>query len=84
MRRESFYAPMPGWGLFLGRVALALIVLGLVLWWVAGADDFWTSAGLWQKAGRLALVIGAGAVAYFGALWVLGFRFADFNRREPP
>jgi hypothetical protein len=28
-------------------------------------------------------VIGAGALVYFGALWLLGFRFADFNRREP-
>jgi putative peptidoglycan lipid II flippase len=84
MRKESFYAPLPGWGSFLTRVALALVALGLVLWWVAGADAFWLSAGLWQKAGRLALVIAAGAATYFGALWLLGFRFGDFNRREPP
>jgi hypothetical protein len=31
----------------------------------------------------LGLVIGAGTLVYFGALWLLGFRFADFNRREP-
>jgi hypothetical protein len=24
----------------------------------------------------------AGAGAYFAALWLLGFRFADFNRRD--
>ena len=23
-----------------------------------------------------------GALAYFGTLWLLGFRLADFNRRE--
>ena len=83
MRRGDIYAPLPGWGRFLGRVTIALFVLGAVLWWTAGADEFWTTAGLWAKAGRLALVIGAGAIAYFGALWLLGFRFADFNRREP-
>jgi putative peptidoglycan lipid II flippase len=83
MRRGDIYAPLPGWGWFLGRVAIALFALGAVLWWTAGADEFWTTAGLWAKVGRLGLVIGAGALVYFGALWLLGFRFADFNRREP-
>jgi putative peptidoglycan lipid II flippase len=83
MRRGDIYAPLPGWGRFLGRVAIALFALGAVLWWTAGADEFWTTAGLWAKVGRLGLVIGAGALVYFGALWLLGFRFADFNRREP-
>ena len=27
-------------------------------------------------------IIAAGAAAYFGALLLLGFRLADFNRRE--
>ena len=53
------------------------------LWFAAGADDFWLSAGLWAKIRRLTLVMGAGALAYFAALWLLGFRLADFNRREP-
>jgi len=84
MRRGEIYAPAPGWGKFLGRVLLALIVLGAVLWWSAGADQLWITAGLWTKVGRLALVVAAGAIAYFGALWLVGFRFADFNRREAP
>src|SRR5438132_1360326 len=84
MRRGDIYAPLPGWGRLLGRVAIALFALGAVLWWSAGADEFWTTARLWAKVGRLALVIGAGAIVYFGALWLLGFRFADFNRRESP
>jgi hypothetical protein len=32
--------------------------------------------------GRLGIVIAAGGIAYFGALWLVGFRIADFNRRE--
>ena len=84
MRRGDIYAPLPGWGWFLGRVAIALFALGAMLWWSAGADEFWTTARLWAKVGRLALVIGTGAIVYFGALWLLGFRFADFNRRESP
>ncbi|HXX86668.1 MAG TPA: lipid II flippase MurJ, partial [Casimicrobiaceae bacterium] len=84
MCRAGVYTPLPGWRSFLARVAIALCVLGATLWFAAGADDFWVSAGLWAKVWRLALVMIAGAFAYFGALWLLGFRFADFNRREPP
>jgi putative peptidoglycan lipid II flippase len=83
LRRGGIYAPLPGWGGFLGRVAIALVVLGAVLWWSAGPEELWTRAGLWVKVARLALVVGAGASAYFGSLWLLGFRLADFNRREP-
>jgi putative peptidoglycan lipid II flippase len=83
MRRADIYAPLPGWGPFLRRVMVALVVLGAVLWLAAGADEFWISAGLWSKVGRLALVIAGGAVAYFGTLRLLGFRVADFDRREP-
>jgi len=53
-----------------------------VLWWTAGDDAFWLAAGLWAKVGRLGMIIAAGAVAYFGSLWLVGFRLADFNRRE--
>jgi putative peptidoglycan lipid II flippase len=83
MRRADIYAPLPGWGPFLRRVLIALVVLAAVLWWAAGADAFWISAGLWSKVGRLALVIVGGAVTYFGTLRLLGFRLADFDRREP-
>ena len=82
MRRAGVYAPLPGWGRFLARVAMALLVLGVVLWFAGGDDTFWVTAGLWAKVGRLAGVVAAGAMAYFAALWLLGFRLADFNRRE--
>jgi putative peptidoglycan lipid II flippase len=84
MRRDEIYRPAAGWGKFLARVAVALALLGAILWWSSGADESWLSAGLWAKIGRLALVVTAGAIAYFGALWLVGFRFADFNRREAP
>jgi putative peptidoglycan lipid II flippase len=83
LRREAIYAPAPGWGRFLARLGIALAVLGVVLWWGAGPDELWVHAGLAAKATRLSLVIAAGALAYFASLWLLGFRFSDFNRREP-
>ena len=78
----NIYAPLPGWGKFLLRVLVALLVLGTVLWWIAGPDAFWLSAGPWAKIGRLLMVVVGGALAYFAALWLVGFRLADFNRRE--
>jgi putative peptidoglycan lipid II flippase len=84
LRRADIYTPLAGWGRFLARLAIALVVLGVVLWLTAGPDEAWVHAGFVAKLSRLALVVGAGAVAYFAALWLLGFRVADFNRREPP
>jgi putative peptidoglycan lipid II flippase len=53
-----------------------------VLLWLGGPASYWLSASLWAKVSRLAGVCLAGAGAYFGALWLLGFRLADFNRSE--
>lgn len=83
LRRHGIYAPLPGWSWFLGRLAIALVVLAAVLWLTAGPDELWLHARFAAKLARLALVVAAGALAYFTALWLLGFRVSDFNRREP-
>ena len=82
LRKRGYYTPSPGWGRFLAKLVLALLVLGGVLWWLGGPASFWLSASLCAKVGRLAGVCAAGAGAYFAALWLLGFRIADFNRSE--
>ena len=68
--------------MFVAKLVVALFVLAAVLLWLGGPASFWLSASLWAKVGRLAWVCAAGAAAYFGALWLLGFRPADFNRRD--
>jgi putative peptidoglycan lipid II flippase len=80
LRRRGLYVPVPGWFPFLCRLLVALGVLAGVLYALAGPADYWLTAGLWAKVGRLAAIIAAGAAAYFGALLLLGFRLADFNR----
>jgi len=82
LRRHGIYVPRAGWLPFVSKLAVALFVLAAVLLWVAGPATLWMSASLWVKIGRLAWVCAAGAAAYFGALWLLGFRYADFDRRE--
>ena len=86
LHKRGHYVPQPGWWRFVAKVAVALAVLGTVLYALAGEPAFWLNAGLWARVSRLALCVGAGAGAYFASLYLLGFRFADFNRREagPP
>ena len=82
LRRSGAYRPEAGWPVFISKVVIALGVLALVLWFASGDAFWWTHAHVAEKIGRLALVAGAGALAYFAALWLLGFRLRDFNRRE--
>ncbi len=82
LRRRGIYRPQPGWGGFAARLVIALGVLGLVLYAASGPSALWLHATLWSRAARLALVCVAGAAAYFASLWLLGFRVADFNRRD--
>jgi putative peptidoglycan lipid II flippase len=82
LKRRGIYAPAAGWLRFLAKLAIALFVLAAMLLWLGGPASFWLAASLWAKVGRLAAVCAGGAAAYFAALWLLGFRLADFNRRD--
>jgi len=82
LRRARYYAPQPGWGRFVAKLCVALAVLAAVLAWLSPPAPFWLGAGLWTKLGQLAALVASGTIAYFGALFLLGFRLADFNRRE--
>jgi putative peptidoglycan lipid II flippase len=68
------------WTQFFARMLPALAALALVLA-VAGRMVDWTAlqALPWQRAGLLALLIAAGAMAYFAALFAFGFRLRDFH-----
>ena len=81
LRRNGIYRPAPGWTMFLVKLLGALLLLAGVGLWVAGHFD-WIAMRTtpWLRIGALGLVIGACAVAYFGALLAMGFRFGDFRR----
>ena len=82
LRRRGIYTPAAGWIEFVSKLTLALFVFALVLLALAGPASYWLTAGVWTKIGRLAGVLAAGAVVYFGALWLLGFRLRDFSRAD--
>jgi putative peptidoglycan lipid II flippase len=84
LRGRGYYAPLGGWPKFLAKLAIALVVLGVVLEYLAGAPQAWLDVGLWGRIGRLGGIVIAGAAAYFATLFALGFRLRDFNRRDIP
>ncbi|WP_300452466.1 murein biosynthesis integral membrane protein MurJ [Accumulibacter sp.] len=80
LRRRAIYLPQPGWLLFYGRLACALLSMGVALWAVAGEAADWLGWSLGQRLWRLSLVVAFGASVYFATLWVAGFRLRDFKR----
>ncbi len=82
LRRSGSYQPKAGWAMFLFKLAVALGVLGVLLFALSGSPASWLDAGLFHRVGRLAGIIVAGLAVYFATLYLLGFRLADFGRRE--
>ena len=80
--RRGSYRPQPGWGRFALQVLLATVLLTGLLAWAAQALA-WTGlrAQPWLRIGQMLAVLGASAVLYFGALWLLGLRVKAFLRR---
>ena len=81
LRRHGIYQPQPGWALFCGKLALALLIMGTTLWFCAGSNADWLHWKLTEWLLRLGLLVTLGASAYFATLWLSGFRLADFKRR---
>ena len=82
IRRSGDYRAEPGWPAFLLKLAVALYMMGGALWYSMGSEGSWFEIAATARAIKLALVIAAGTAAYFGSLWIMGFRLADFSRHE--
>lgn len=81
LRRDGVYRPLAGWGAFLLRIGLAMVVMTGVVLALSGPLDAWSAAGLWERVLRLLGVIAAAAAAYFAVLWISGLRWRDLQGR---
>jgi putative peptidoglycan lipid II flippase len=81
LRRQRIYSPQSGWSAFILKLAVAVSLMGLVLWFGSGPAEQWLHAGGAWRVARLAAVVAAGAATYFIALWALGFRPSQFSQR---
>jgi putative peptidoglycan lipid II flippase len=83
LRRKGIYIPRSGWTIFSVRVIGALFLLaGIGLWLTERFDWIALQATPMMRIGALMLVMVACAGSYFGALALMGFRFADFKRES--
>ena len=82
LRQHHIYSPQPGWGAFALKIAAAIAVMGVCLWFAAGDSEAWLTAAPLMKAVRLTGVVALGAATYLSTLWLLGFRPRDFVRRS--
>jgi putative peptidoglycan lipid II flippase len=81
LRSGGLFQPQPGWRVFLGKLTLAVLVMALVLLGCMELMPAWSQGGMAERFLRLGLLVGAGVLAYFGMLLLLGFRIRDFSRR---
>jgi putative peptidoglycan lipid II flippase len=81
LRRRGIFQPLPGWHRFALQMGVALALMVGVLWVAMGTSASWLTGGPLLRAGRLSLVVLAGASTYFAALWLLGIRPQQFMKR---
>lgn len=82
LRKAGSYQPQAGWASFGGKLLLALMVMGGVLWLGVGAENHWLQLDMQQKILKLAVLCLGGAASYFATLFLLGFRLRDFRKRS--
>lgn len=81
LRQHGIYVPEPGWRAFSLKLGAAVAAMAAALWLAAGDAQSWLQAATLAKVFRLTAVVALGGGVYFLALWLLGFRPADFARR---
>ena len=79
--KNEIYRPQAGWLLFLAKLSVALVVLGVALQLLKGDDAVWLHGSTLHRVAHLTLLMGGGALAYFGALALMGFRLRHFSQR---
>jgi putative peptidoglycan lipid II flippase len=81
LRKRGIYQPEPGWGKFFLKLCIALLALGLSLWFGMGSEQHWLTSHGWTRIIHLSWLVVLGVVVYFAVLFALGFRLKDFAKR---
>ena len=81
LRKGGIYQPQAGWMRFFFQMALALAVMGGVLFWAMGDAQAWLHMRAWDKVLRLSALVVLGGSTYFLILFAVGLRWQDFKKR---
>jgi putative peptidoglycan lipid II flippase len=82
LRKHGIYHPEPGWAKFFAKIFVAVLALGMALWYGMGTEQSWLNSSGWSRILRLSALVSGGIAVYFIVLAVLGFRPKDFSRRS--
>ncbi|MFZ6863799.1 murein biosynthesis integral membrane protein MurJ [Undibacterium sp. Ji67W] len=81
LRRRGIFHPHKGWGLFLLKLAAALLLMAFVSLWISDQFDWLAMKHTpLHRIGALFVLILASVVTYFSALGLMGFRPRDFRK----
>jgi len=75
LTREGVLKHGPGWTAFVVRVLVANLVMGALLWWLAGDTAHWGSMPFLERIMRGGGCILLGAGVYFAVLFATGMRY---------
>ncbi|NDJ58160.1 murein biosynthesis integral membrane protein MurJ [Enterobacteriaceae bacterium 4M9] len=81
LRKRNIFQPQAGWGGFLMRLVIAVLVMSAALFGMMQVMPAWDVGTMPYRLLRLVAVVVVGVVAYFATLALLGFRPRDFARR---
>lgn len=81
LRKQDIFRPQPGWGRFLARLMVAVLVMSGVLVGMLILMPDWETGSMLYRLSRLMLVVIVGAAAYFATLMLLGFKLKEFAKR---
>jgi putative peptidoglycan lipid II flippase len=81
LRKDHIFIPKAGWVSFMLKLAIALVVMGAVLYFAAGDTQHWLQYKLMQRLLYMTGIVSLGAASYFVTLYLLGFRLADFKHK---
>jgi putative peptidoglycan lipid II flippase len=81
LRRAGYFQPQAGWLLFLVKLLVALIFMGIALYYAMGDASAWLGFSLLKRLVYISGLVVLGGVSYFAMLMLLGFRPRDYIRR---
>lgn len=81
LRKQKIFTPQPGWGKFLLRLVVAVLVMAAALLGILHFMPEWSQGNMLFRMLRLLAVVVVGVAAYFATLAVLGFKVKEFARR---
>ena len=79
LRLDGVFKPEAGWPMFLAKIVTSTGVMMFIIIMIAPQPGSWLVSDLWEKVFWLATLCMVGALSYFLALWIMGFRAADFG-----